>query len=219
MAKDEREVYGFKSLLFAKTVDYYFPGNLAGMILKKDPLLKSSIISQDQIGHNQHWLDEDSCDFATKLLYCTSHDGWQAYNFHSKCDHQGPTLTVIRSTRGYIFGGFCDTAWSSNSGCKASAKVFLFTLKCYSGLAPTKMRLNQRNNGSAVNHHHGAYGPTFGAGYDIYVYDNANSNSSSSTNVGRIYECPAGQTGNTFLTGGHDFQASKVEVFSVQEKE
>jgi len=202
---------------FANTVDYYFPGELSELILNKGPLLKSSIISQDQVGHIQRWLDEDSCGFVTKLLYRASCDGWGASNFHSKCDNQGPTLTVIRSTGGYIFGGFCDTAWSSNRGYKTSAKAFLFTLKCHSGLAPTKMRLNQRNNGYAV-YHSGSYGPAFGGGYDIHVCDNANSNLSSYTNVGNTYECPAGQTGSTFLTGSQNFQASEVEVFSVQEK-
>jgi len=202
---------------FANTVDYYFPGELSELILKKESPIDSSIIPQDQVGHIQRWLDEDSCGFVTKLLYRASCDGWRASNFHSKCDNQGPTLTVIRCTGGYIFGGFCDTAWSSNRGYKTSAKAFLFTLKCHSGPAPTKMRLNQRNNGYAV-YHGGSCGPAFGGGYDIHVCDNANSNLSSYTNVGNTYECPAGQTGNTFLTGSRHFQASEVEVFSVQEK-
>eukprot|EP00957_Ditylum_brightwellii_P085790 6525358-Ditylum_brightwellii.AAC.1 len=83
---------------FAKTVDYYFPGELAQLIVKSEPLFKSNIIRQVQVGHFQRWLDEDSCGFATKLLYRASRDGWGASKFHSKCDNQGPTLTVIRST-------------------------------------------------------------------------------------------------------------------------
>ena len=120
--------------------------------------------------------------------------------------------------RGYIFGGFCDTAWSNHGCWKTSPKAFLFTLKCYSGLAPTKMRLKQRNKGKAV-FHSVSFGPVFGGGHGIYVCDNANSNLSSYTNVGHTYVCPAGQTGHAFLTGSQYFQASEVEVFSVQEKE
>eukprot|EP00957_Ditylum_brightwellii_P143012 10896653-Ditylum_brightwellii.AAC.1 len=82
------------------------------------------------------------------------------------------------------------------------------------------MRLKQRNNDRAVCHN-GSFGPVFGSGgcHDICVYDNANSNLISYTKVAHAYECPAGQTGNTFLTGSQVFQASEVEVFSVQEKE
>eukprot|EP00957_Ditylum_brightwellii_P108849 8303294-Ditylum_brightwellii.AAC.1 len=92
------DIKGGKQDMFAKTVDYYFPGELSELVFNKEPLLKSIIIPEDQVGHIQYWLDEDSCGFATKLLYCASCDGWQASNFHSKCDTQGPTLTVIRST-------------------------------------------------------------------------------------------------------------------------
>eukprot|EP00957_Ditylum_brightwellii_P076546 5818355-Ditylum_brightwellii.AAC.1 len=183
----------------------YFPGELSKLILKKEPPLDSSILSQDQVGHIQRWLDEDSCGFATKLLYRASCDGWQASNFHS-------------NTGDYIFGGFCDIAWSSNDVSKTSAKAFLFTLKCHSGLAPTKMKLKERNNDRAVCHN-GSFGPVFGWGHDICVHDNANSNSNSFTKVGHTYECPAGQTGSAFLTGSNNFRASEVEVFSVQEKE
>eukprot|EP00957_Ditylum_brightwellii_P096277 7332876-Ditylum_brightwellii.AAC.1 len=131
---------------FSETVDYYLPGEQSELILKKEPIFKSGITSLDQIGNIHQWLDEDSCGFATKQLYRASHDGWPASNFHSKCDNQGPTLTVIWCKEGYIFGGFCDTAWSSHDDHKTSAKAFLFTLKCHSGLDPTKMRLNQRKN-------------------------------------------------------------------------
>ncbi len=52
-------------------------------------------------------------------------------------------------------------------------------------------------------------------GHDIHVADNANSNSTSSTNVGVSYELPAGQNAQTFLTGAYNFQAPEIEVFRV----
>jgi len=132
--------------------------------------------------------------------------------------NQGPTLTVIRSTGGYIFGGFCDTAWSSNTNFKKLPYAFLYTLRCHSGLVPTKMRLKQKNDSYAVKHKI-SRGPIFGAGAGIRVSDNANIGASSYTCVGGSYECPAGQTETLFLTGHEYFQASEVEVFSVQKNE
>eukprot|EP00957_Ditylum_brightwellii_P210345 15364857-Ditylum_brightwellii.AAC.7 len=71
----------------------------------------------------------------------TSSDGWSSSDFHDNYDDEGPTIAIVCSTIGYIFGGFCDTAWSGDECHKTSPKAFFFTLKCYSGLPPTKMQL------------------------------------------------------------------------------
>jgi hypothetical protein len=147
------------------------------------------------------------------LLYRASRDGWAAQNFHSKCDNQGATVSVIRSTGGYVFGGYADVAWTSNGQYTASSESFLFALQYPSGVTPVKMPLVQ-------NHHHAvfgqsSYGPTFGSRHDIYVADNASSNSTSYTNLGQTYQLPAGQNAQTFLTGARNFQAAEIEVFRV----
>ena len=48
-----------------------------------------------------------------RLIYRGSKDGFTADVFHSKCDHKGPTLAVILSEHGKIFGGFTDIEWDS----------------------------------------------------------------------------------------------------------
>jgi len=58
-------------------------------------------------------------------------------------------------------------------------------------------------------------GPTFGSGHDLLVASGANSNTSSSSNLGRSYVLPAGQSATAFFTGGQHFQAAEVEVFAV----
>jgi hypothetical protein len=40
-----------------------------------------------------------------KLLYQASVDGFSANNFRLKCQNQGPTISVIKSENGNIFGG------------------------------------------------------------------------------------------------------------------
>uniref|UniRef100_A0A7S4S2E5 TLDc domain-containing protein n=1 Tax=Ditylum brightwellii TaxID=49249 RepID=A0A7S4S2E5_9STRA len=198
---------------FVETADYYFPGELAQLIWEK-PMLDSNILSADQVYNIKTWLDEDGCGSDTKLLYRASRDGWGAPNFHAKCDNHGPTLTVIHSTEGYIFGGYCDTPWSGMGNWKSSPKAFIFTLKCFSGLPPTKMQLKQDRVDYAVRHNQ-RYGPIFGAGHDIHVYDNLHGNSYGRSCVGDTYECPTEQIDETFLTGARQFQISEVEVFRV----
>ena len=46
-----------------------------------------------------------------RLLFRASRDGFAAEIFHSKCDAQGPTVTIIKSGN-YIFGGFTDVSWT-----------------------------------------------------------------------------------------------------------
>jgi hypothetical protein len=59
-------------------------------------------------------------------------------------------------------------------------------------------------------------GPTFGGGHDLHVATCANSNTSSSTNLGSTYQLPPGQSAQSFFTGGRHFQAAEVEVYQVQ---
>jgi hypothetical protein len=72
-------------------------------------------------------------DFDTKswrLLYRGTRDGFGSSNFHSKCDQQSNTVTIVLTTDGYIFGGFTPLAWDSSGTYKAdnTGKSFLFSL-------------------------------------------------------------------------------------------
>lgn len=51
-----------------------------------------------------------------ELLYKASEDGWDASDFHRKCDNQGATLTVMKSSAGKVFGGFASVSWESKTG-------------------------------------------------------------------------------------------------------
>ena len=148
------------------------------------------------------------------LLYRASRDGWDSNHFHSKCDNKGPTLTVIKCTGGYVFGGYAHAAWTSSGSWQASPGSFLFSLVSPSGMGPVKMML--KNNGDEYAMHCDfSYGPTFGQGHDIHVCSNANSSSGSYTNLGHTYHLPDGQSSTTFFTGQRHFQAAEVRVFSV----
>jgi len=59
-----------------------------------------------------------------------------------------------------------------------------------------------------------SYGPTFGGGHDIRIYNNANSNTYSYTNFGHSYSVPSGvQDKKTILAGTYSFTPDEVEVF------
>ena len=62
------------------------------------------------------------------------------------------------------------------------------------------------------------YGPIFGGGHDIYIYNYASSNSNSYSNLGYTYSPPSGYTlgstfAKTFLAGSNNFTPDEVETF------
>ena len=57
------------------------------------------------------WLASSGKTETPKLLYRASRDGWDASDFHRICNDKGATVTVVKSSDGYIFGGYTDVAW------------------------------------------------------------------------------------------------------------
>ena len=145
-----------------------------------------------------------------ELLYRASRDGWDPQQFHRRCDAQGPTVTLIKTDHGYVFGGFSDQSWTSGGHWIASQKAFLFALCCAAGLGPTRLPVA---NADHALYGHSSYLPAFGGGFDLKV--GTNKRRAGDVRVGHSYECPRGLDGSAFLTGAGRFQASEVEVFAV----
>ncbi len=73
------------------------------------PFLRESIISEGQYdGKLREW----SGDYQWKLIYRASEHGYTAKSFHECCDDKGPTLVIIKSSGGWIFGGYTTQLWS-----------------------------------------------------------------------------------------------------------
>ena len=106
-----------------------------------------------------------------KLLYRGTRDGDLAKNFHEKCDNQGPTITLCKHEKGYIFGGYSSTAWKSGNNYFASPNSFLFSLTNIFETDPIKFHLKDNNSGSSIYDYYNN-GPTFGNGHDIRINDN-----------------------------------------------
>ena len=122
------------------------------------------------------WLLEDGVYGDLDLLYWGSQDGWKISDYHAKCDDKGATITVIRSSDGFIFGGFADKSCTSSGGYCESDKAFLFSLKSPSDeVKSTNMPINQ-SKCSYTMHHNSSYGPIFGGFHGFCIYSDANNN-------------------------------------------
>ncbi len=71
-------------------------------------LVDTQLVSQQYDDKLQEWLGDD-CKW--KLLYRSSEHGYTAKSFHEYCDDKGPTLMVIKSSGGWIFGGYTTQSW------------------------------------------------------------------------------------------------------------
>ena len=97
-----------------------------------------------------------------KSLYVASKDGDNPENFHSKCDGQSPTISIFKTTKGYIFGGYTDKSWDNNSVHLKSDISFLFSFNI--------MKIYPGKNGGEITCH-SSYGPWF---YDALGASNKN---------------------------------------------
>ncbi len=54
-------------------------------------------------------------DYQWKLLYRASEHEYTPESFHKNCDGKSPTLIIIKSTDGWIFGGYTTQSWNGKS--------------------------------------------------------------------------------------------------------
>jgi hypothetical protein len=151
-----------------------------------------------------------------KLLYRGSREGFQASNFHSKCDGIGNTLTFIESSKRSLFGGYTPSAWDSTTRDKydTTLQSFLFTLKNPHNIPARKFSLI---SGRRAIYCASSDGPSFGGGTDIRVLDRCNAHNENYLNFGHSYQNNTGINGTTIFNGEYHFTVHEIEVFSISE--
>ena len=75
-------------------------------------------------------LQNKICRKKIKMLFWSSDHNFTAESFHKYCDGHGPTITIIQSNYGNIFGGYAPIKWpTEEAGLKSSGDLFLFLIK------------------------------------------------------------------------------------------
>eukprot|EP01083_Nonionella_stella_P084773 234744_1 len=110
------------------------------------------------------------------LIFKASRDGFSSLDFHTRCDGQCPTLVVAKAVDSdIIFGGYAAVPWHSNGAYIQDPQKRCFLFRIDGDLAVKFSVIKPENTiyGGA------GYGPTFGAGHDLYISNNANQNEGS----------------------------------------
>ena len=116
------------------------------------------------------------------LLYTASENEYTAKSFHKQCDNKHNTITIIRSSYGNLFGGYCSIPWSSSNQYVRDNNSFLFLIQSKdTSKNPPIFKLS--NPDSPAIYHDENLGPTFGAGYDIVIRDKCNKKLNKSANL------------------------------------
>jgi hypothetical protein len=119
-------------------------------------------------------------------------------------------LTILKAHgTSYIFGGFTSIDWSSSDLPKSDPTAFLFSLTNKVN-QPSKIR--QINTTQSI-YCKSDYGPTFGRGHDLRIYNNANTTAGSHSRLGHSYQHPQPNLVRSFLAGSAEFLLSEIEVY------
>lgn len=163
------------------------------------------ILTKKQQLQLQHWLKPLS-QIKFELLFRATRDGERAADFIRMCNGKSPTLTIIKTTEGNIFGGYTEVKWE-----KTFTDEFRYDPNAFIFSFYNNMKISPNNPNEAVKMGFND-GPKFGAGCDIYIPD----------------KCITGRTGYTHTItyqtktnyeingGNYTFQVEDYEVFLIK---
>ena len=72
-------------------------------------LVNTQLVNQQYDAKLREWIGND---YQWRLIYRASEHEYTASSFHECCNDKGPTLVVIKSSGGWIFGGYTTQSWS-----------------------------------------------------------------------------------------------------------
>ena len=151
------------------------------------------------------------------LLYRVSRDQSSPINFHKMCDNKGPSLTIIKTIEGYVFGGFNPVSWISEVMFNETENSFLFSLTDGKYRKPMKCPSYKSMRKFAIKQNESEFSPGFGEtdNADLFIAYKTLKNSYS--RLGNVYKCPKGYNPKEFLAGKQsDWKIVDVEVYAVE---
>ena len=143
--------------------------------------------------------------FKGRLIYRATRDGDSAYSFHSKCDNIKGTLTLVKTKKGLIFGGYTEQNWNEISGnWKKDNKAFCFSIDL------KKIYKNKNTNNSIYCSN--SYCPNFGDDFFI-INNNFFSAGGNTTEFNVNYETQ--NKIHEFNDGDEYFGIAELELFDI----
>ena len=173
----------------------------------------SSIIKNDinKLNNIIDWIKEKTNKEVInfELIFKMTENGYDSKDFHKFCDDKEPTLTLVKTTKNKIFGGFTPLNWKNSEYgiIDESNQTFLFSLneiKKYDLINKTDYAI------------HTTKGPYFGAS-DLLLGSNMTNMKNGISYANE--NCNFLSNNNLELTGGkgehENFETEELEVYKV----
>ena len=137
----------------------------------------------------------------TKLLYDSSINGDTGKNFHLNCDGKSPTIYIVKSSTGYIFGGYLSQPWASGNEYFEDNNAFFFSINLKKKYIFT--------NKKEVYFGNPDYGPVIRGGIEMDIFNKSQGNfvRLENENQGSKYEINGGSM---------EFNYQNYEVFQLE---
>jgi hypothetical protein len=175
---------------------------------------------------------ENKISKSFKLLYTIDGSKFDAREFHSKCDGQGPTLTLLYGEYNTLFGGYTSQDWSCDKRrIKRDGDAFLFCKKKTLGPDCKIFRIKQNEYLDSAIVCDKQFGPTFGVTgtllktYDLQTFThsipksakviNKNFSLNGEINMPNVYLLESSSKIETEDINNGSMSVSAVEVYQV----
>ena len=151
-----------------------------------------------------------------ELLYRGTRDGMTSKDFHTKCDSKGETISIIKSDKGYIFGGFASISWGNKGRWQSAPDSFLFTLTNINNTEPTKFP-SQKKDKKEIDYN-SDFGIAFGEAHDLSLYSDFIKQGGYS-GFPRSYQDTLGKGKSIFTADSNSnlYKIKEIEVFKLLE--
>jgi hypothetical protein len=210
-------IFDGKILKFEKNKDK-INRSILGLTQITNTSIMDSVILEDRLKIKELIvLCEFPIDQKWTLIYRASRDGFEASQFHSKCDRKPNTLVIIKSEHGNVFGGYTEQDWTPNDNImKSDFNSFIFSL-INKKSKPIKLKSSNPQKAIWSN---SVLGPVFGCGPGILIHENSNMNKDSYSHLGitgGAYKHPEyaenSAEAKSFLAGSERFKVLEIEVY------
>ncbi|MEO7494416.1 MAG: PEP_CTERM-anchored TLD domain-containing protein [Massilia sp.] len=177
------------------------------------------MLDQSTRAQLERWLGEGRLRFNN--VY-TRAPGDTSQDFHAAADQRGPTfvLAQLRNEEGqpYLVGGYNPQSWSSDEGWHDTAYDYQRTAFLFNFTAPAVYRQVSTSfilpsQGLRQTFNAPDYGPTFGAGHDLYFNEALDSAFSWQVSYGNPAESGASIVDRS--TGGEIVKVDALAVFAI----
>ena len=151
------------------------------------------------------------------LLYSTLNNEISTIKFHKNCDNKGPTLTIVKTVDGHIFGGYNPRSWVSESMYNECDNSFIFSLSDGKNIKPVKCPLKEYKKSTAIYQNEELNSPGWGEVSEADLFISYKNLANSYSNLGRCYKAPKNVEPNCFLAGKPtNWEIELVEVYAVE---